>query len=115
MVAGSVTSQGSTREPGTSLASSRTLFSRRSPAYVKASRIPAPARLFAQPQAIERLLATPKMIPVLPARMGSKCGAPGRGGRVGGGADELVRISLERAASRSSAVAHGALQQDPTT
>src|SRR6188474_1249739 len=54
--------------------------------------MPAPARLLAQPHAIERLLATPKTIPVLPARIGSK--NEGSSARVGGRIEARVRLAF---------------------
>src|SRR5580692_1131303 len=66
MVAGSVTSQWPSRMPSSSLASGSTRFFNASPCQVSAISAPAARQALAMPQAIERLLATPRITPRLP-------------------------------------------------
>src|SRR5579871_2222394 len=66
MLAGSVTSQWPSRRPLMSLASGSTRFFSASPCQVSAISAPAAWQAFAMPQAIERLLATPRTTPRLP-------------------------------------------------
>src|SRR4051812_17343195 len=66
MVAGSVTSQWPSRMPPSSLASGSTRFLSASPCQVSAISAPAAWQALAMPQAIERLLATPRITPRLP-------------------------------------------------
>jgi hypothetical protein len=66
MVAASVTSQWPSRIPPSSLASGSTRFFSASPCQVSAISAPASWHALAMPQAIERLLATPRITPRLP-------------------------------------------------
>src|ERR1700684_4254215 len=66
MVAESVTSQWPSRLPSIPLASGSTRFFSASPCQVRAISAPAAWQALAMPQAIERLLATPRITPRLP-------------------------------------------------
>src|SRR6266404_734076 len=66
MVAGSVTSQWPSTRPSSSLANGSTRFFSASPCQVSAISAPAAWQALAMPQAIERLLATPRINPRLP-------------------------------------------------
>ncbi len=66
MVAESVTSQWPSRMPPNSFASGSTRFFSASPCQVSAISAPAAWQALAMPQAIERLLATPRITPRLP-------------------------------------------------
>src|SRR3979490_523231 len=73
MVEGSVTSQGPSKRPPSSLASGSTRFFSASPCQVRAISAPAAWQALAIPQAIERLLATPSITPRLPCISPALC------------------------------------------
>src|SRR3954449_5020823 len=68
-----VTSHGSSSASDIEEVSSSTFSFSRSPWYVKARRIPSAESACAMAQAIERLFATPKMIPVFPSNKPIRC------------------------------------------
>src|SRR6266568_948206 len=89
-----LTSHGSTTDPGTVEASSRTFSSNLSPWNVKASRAPSRAADWAMAQAMLRLLATPRINPCRSFRSMNMASGPmsaHRSGSSGG----LDRFDLE--------------------